>query len=110
MTVQETIESKLRSELQPLHLEVINESGGHNVAVGSETHFRVLVVSSAFEGKTALQRHRMIYQILDPERQGGVHALGIQALSPEEFGSHASISSPPCLGGDGTLPSRGQSE
>ncbi len=107
MTVQETIESKLRSALQPHHLEVINESGGHNVAPGSETHFRVLVVSSAFEGKPALQRHRMVYQLLEPERQGGVHALGIQTLTPDEFGAHASISSPPCLGGDGTAPGRG---
>ncbi len=106
MTVRETIESKLRSALQPHPLEVINESGGHNVAPGSETHFRVLVVASAFEGKPALQRHRMVYQILEPERQGGVHALGIQALTPDEFGVHASTTSPPCLGGDGTAPDR----
>lgn len=103
MTVHQTIECKLRQALAPQHLEVINESGMHNVAPGSETHFRVVVVSTAFEDKRPVQRHRMIYQLLEPERQAGVHALGIQTLTPDEFGAHTRVDSPACTGGDGTI-------
>ena len=50
-TVQETIEKKVRESLDPVHLEVINESHMHSVPPGSESHFKVVVVSSKFEGK-----------------------------------------------------------
>ena len=104
MQVQSSIESKLREALEPVHLEVVNESGMHNVAPGAETHFRVFVVSSAFADKRLVSRHQMIYALLEEERAGGVHALGIQTLTPAEFEQrHARTESPPCLGGDGTL-------
>lgn len=103
MRVQESIESKLREALDPTHLEVINESGMHAVEPGSETHFRVRVVSAAFEGKPPVQRHRMIYALLEQERRDGVHALGIQTLTPAELAEETGppVSSPPCLGGGG---------
>lgn len=50
MTIKDTIESKLQI-LQPEILEVINESNNHNVPPGSESHFKVIVVSNAFQGK-----------------------------------------------------------
>ena len=101
MTRHETIESKLRDAFAPAHLEVVNESGMHNVEPGSETHFRVVVVAAAFEGKTRVERHRMIYALLEQERAEGLHALGIQTLTPTEFGPHPRIESPPCLGDAG---------
>lgn len=104
MRVQKSIEDKLRRGLAPQHLEVINESGMHAVAPGSETHFRVRVVSSAFEGKPLVQRHRMIYELLEQERSEGVHALGIQTMTPAEYADErVEVASPPCLGGDGTV-------
>jgi BolA protein len=50
-----------------------------------------------------VRRHQRIYQLLDAERQDGIHALGIQTLTPEEFAEKeaARAESPPCLGGDG---------
>ncbi|HJO02755.1 MAG TPA: BolA family protein [Acidobacteriota bacterium] len=103
MQLQTRIESKLQDALHPDRLEVVNESGMHNVAPGSETHFRVFVVSAAFTGETLVRRHQRIYQLLDAERRDGIHALGIQTLTPEEFADAeaARIESPPCLGGDG---------
>lgn len=54
---------------------------------GTRDHLKVLVVSSAFEGKTLLDRHRMIYQALDvPLKDGRIHALELTAKTPEETG------------------------
>jgi BolA protein len=100
MIVQGRIESRLRSALAPDVLEVTNESGSHAVPKGSETHFRVLVVSSRFEGMPRLGRHRRINEALREELEGGVHALAIDAWTPAEWAQRGAASvSPPCLGG-----------
>jgi len=103
MNVQRGLEKKLSAELSPLHLQVINESGMHNVPPGSETHFKVLVVSERFQGQKLLARHRNVNRVLAQELAGPVHALAIHALTPDEwFEDGAAIpDSPPCLGGDG---------
>ena len=100
MPVQQRIENKLRARLVPSVLEVTNESTRHNVPPGSETHFKVVVVSEAFEGKTLVERHRVIYELLGDELKSGVHALAITSRSPTEWEkSDAVRPSPPCLGG-----------
>ena len=100
MSVQETIETKLTT-LDPLHLEVVNESGNHNVAPGSESHFKVVIVTPRFEGVRLLDRHRMVNKLLAAELDGPVHALAIHAYTEanweKRFGS--APMSPPCLGG-----------
>jgi len=53
--VEETIRSKLTSSLQPTHLSILNESYMHNVPKGSETHFKVIVVSDKFDNSTLIQ-------------------------------------------------------
>ena len=68
--------------LQPTHLEVINESNMHNVPRGSETHFKVVVVSSAFEDLSLIKRHRSVNDVLKSELDGPVHALSIQVIYP----------------------------
>jgi len=100
LIIEQSIERKLREGLAPQHLEVVNESSMHAVAPGSETHFRVVVVSDAFSGKPRVAQHRMIYELLAEERDGGVHALGIQTLTPSEYEAQAAarIESPPCIG------------
>lgn len=101
MRVQSDIEGKLRAALAPVHLEVINESSMHSVPPGSETHFKVLVVSAAFEGKTLVARHRQVNEALRDELRSGVHALSIRALTPSQWESDgaAGFVSPKCLGG-----------
>lgn len=66
---------------QPTHLEVFNESYMHNVPKGSETHFKVVVVSEEFDGVSLIKRHRMVNNALRDELAGGVHALSIQVQS-----------------------------
>lgn len=51
MALQAVIEQKLQAELEPVHLDVINESGMHNAPPGAESHFKVVVVSQKFEGE-----------------------------------------------------------
>lgn len=84
------VEAKLREKLEPQHLEVINESHMHSVAPGSETHFKVVVVSSRFEGMSAVKRHQLVYGALSEElakkpAQGGIHALAITSRTPTEW-------------------------
>jgi stress-induced morphogen len=94
------IEQKLNERLAPSVLEVINESGMHGVPRGSETHFKVIVVSHAFEGKSPVERHRLVYDALDQELRAGVHALAISSRTPDEWARNGSVAaSPPCLGG-----------
>lgn len=101
MSVQESIERKLAAGLEPLHFEVQNESGRHNVPAGSETHFKVVVVSGAFEGRSLVQRHRMVYGLLAEEIGEGVHALALHTYTESDWvREHGAVpASPRCLGG-----------
>lgn len=101
MSIQTAMEQKLADALSPQHLEVVNESDRHNVAPGSETHFRVTVCSARFEDESLVRRHRLVNQALAEELAGPVHALAIHALTPAEWRSRggAIAESPQCLGG-----------
>ncbi len=88
MSVQDQIRSKLERAFAPVELNIIDESADHAGHVGAreegETHFRVEIVSAAFTGKNRLQRQRDIYASLKEELEGPVHALSIQARSPDD--------------------------
>ena len=101
MTIHESIRTKLTEALAPAHLDVENESRMHSVPPGSETHFKVVIVSDAFEGLGLVDRHRKVHAILADELKGGVHALAIRALTPAQWEkeSPGAFTSPPCLGG-----------
>eukprot|EP00602_Paraphysomonas_sp_CaronLab_P003526 CAMPEP_0185025604 /NCGR_PEP_ID=MMETSP1103-20130426/8501_1 /TAXON_ID=36769 /ORGANISM="Paraphysomonas bandaiensis, Strain Caron Lab Isolate" /LENGTH=111 /DNA_ID=CAMNT_0027558843 /DNA_START=46 /DNA_END=381 /DNA_ORIENTATION=- len=94
-----SIRNKL-SALNPLFLDVINESHKHNVPEGSESHFKVVIVSAAFEGQNHLARHRLVNGILQEELKNDIHALSILAKTPEQWEENSTVTkSPPCLGG-----------
>ncbi|MCO6428950.1 BolA family transcriptional regulator [Nitrosomonas communis] len=103
MRIKNIIEAKLQS-LQPQFLEVINESHKHNVVAGSESHFKVTIVSDEFNGKMLLARHRMINSILADELAHSIHALFLHTMTTEEWFEKSGMSnnSPPCLGGSKT--------
>ena len=69
----------------PSHLEVINESYMHRVAPGSESHFKVVVVSQAFEGQRLLGRHRQVNGVLADELAGAIHALALHTYTESEW-------------------------
>ncbi|XP_053743691.1 bolA-like protein 1 [Synchiropus splendidus] len=98
--VETAIRTKLGDSLKPEYLEVHNESHMHAVPPGSESHFRVLVVSPQFEGLSLIQRHRLVNEALKVELSTCVHALAIQAKTPAQWGSNPTLAkSPPCMGG-----------
>lgn len=100
-TVQQRIERKLAERFAPAHLEVVNESGGHNVPPGSETHFKVVLVAEAFAGQRPVARHRLVNAALAEELAGPVHALAIHTYTAGEWRERFGEAplSPPCLGG-----------
>ncbi len=104
MTVQESIQTKIATALAPSHLEVFNESHMHSVPPGSESHFRVVVVSDRFEGLPLVRRHQTVNQILEREFEGGLHALSMQTLTGAEWRDRGgrTRTSPACRGGSKT--------
>ncbi len=77
MSLQERIETNIKTALMPSHLKVINESHKHNVPPGSESHFKLVIVSGTFEGKPLVRRHQMVNGILSAELAGPIHALSM---------------------------------
>ena len=98
MAVSRAIYSKLQGHFVPSVLEVMNESHMHNVPKGSETHFKVVIVSEKFEGRALIARHREVNSLLGDELKSGVHALSIVAKTPSQWTGNV-VKSPTCLGG-----------
>jgi BolA protein len=88
MSVSDIITEKLTEAFAPQSVRVIDESHQHaghtGHREGGETHFRVYIVSRAFEGKSRVDRHRLINAALASELASGVHALAIHAAAPDE--------------------------
>ena len=84
--LRDRMREKLLTALEPVYLDVIDESHNHEGhggwREGGGTHFRVKVVSPAFAGKSRLAMHRMVNEALAAELAGGVHALAIEASAP----------------------------
>lgn len=96
MKIQQRIETELHA-LEPTHLEIINESHMHSGPPNRETHFRVVIVAAAFTSMNRVARHRAVQGPLKPLFNEGLHALAIEALSPQEFAANgATAESPLC--------------
>jgi BolA protein len=87
--VRDRLEERLSEVLHPTHLEVRDESAAHaghaGARPGGESHFRATIVSEAFEGKTLLERHRMVYDLFSEELRGSIHALALTTKTPAEW-------------------------
>lgn len=101
MTMQARIHDALVEGLAPSMLDVINESHLHNVPPGAQTHFKVVIVSTRFEGMPALARHREVHRILEGPLREGVHALSVHPFTPAQWTTRGETlpESPPCMGG-----------
>jgi BolA protein len=88
MTMTEMIRQRLEERLRPIELEVTDESHQHHGHAGwregGETHFRLDIVSPAFQGKSRVERHRLVNRSLTAAFDGGLHALAIKARAPGE--------------------------
>jgi len=81
-----TLRQRLAS-LAPLRLELIDDSAkhaGHAGALSGGGHYRLLIVSESFYGKSTLARHRLVYDALGELMRSRIHALSIQSLTPDE--------------------------
>ena len=89
-TLKDWITGALTEALAPTSLEVVDESHLHAGHSGwreaGETHFRLDVVSAAFEGKSRVERHRLVNGLLEPAFQRGLHALAVKARTPADAG------------------------
>jgi BolA protein len=82
------IKSLLTAALNPESLEIVDNSSAHAGHAGTQKgggNYHVKIIAKAFEGKSLVQRHQLIYQTLGDLMKQEIHALGIDALSPSEF-------------------------
>jgi BolA protein len=88
MTLQAWITETLSQRFQPDHLTVTDESHQHQGHAGwregGQTHFRLDIVSEAFQGKSRVERHRLVNDVLAGAFDRGLHALAIKARAPGE--------------------------
>jgi BolA protein len=88
MRVAEIIKAKLTAGLQPEKLSVVDDSARHaghaGATPGGESHFQLEIVSAVFAGKSRIQRQRLVYQLLEAELKGPVHALSLVTRAPDE--------------------------
>ena len=86
--VANLIDNKLRTRFAPTRLDIEDESLRHRghggYREGGESHFRVEIVSAAFEGKNRVARQRLVYETLKDEFAAGLHALALTTLTPAE--------------------------
>ena len=83
MIASDTIVTKIQSALgERTQVEV------HDLT-GTQDHYKAVVISPGFEGKSALKRHRLVYAALSEEMKGPIHALTLEAYTPEEWSERA---------------------
>ena len=86
--LKDWIDARLRERLRPISLSVVDESHQHvghaGWREGGETHFSIDIVSTAFAGKSRVERHRIVNEALSEAFQRGLHALAIRARAPED--------------------------
>ncbi len=99
--VEQQIIQKLQAALTPTLLEIENESHKHSVPPDSETHFKAVIVSDAFDHRRLVARHQKVYAILAEELAGPVHALALHTYTESEWQKRegAAPLSPECRGG-----------
>ncbi|EIC21770.1 BolA family protein [Thiorhodovibrio frisius] len=106
MSRKERIQALITETMQPSHLAVMDESHMHAVPAGAESHFKLVVVSNAFDGESLIKRHRKLNALLSAEFEQGLHALAIHAFTPSEWRDkgEAAPASPKCRGGSKAKP------
>jgi BolA family transcriptional regulator, general stress-responsive regulator len=86
--MQERIVARLKEALDPVSLDVVDESDRHaghaGARAGGGTHYRVRVVSARFKRQSRIERHRLVYGVLAAEFADGLHALALVAKAPDE--------------------------
>ncbi len=90
MTIRiEKIKHLLSQSLEPKKIQIVDDSASHAGHAGGREHggghYQVLIVSPKFTDVNTVKRHQLVYQALDSMMKTEIHALSIQALTPDEF-------------------------
>lgn len=88
MTTIELIEQRLREQLDPTHLEILDDSAkhaGHPGATSSGGHYRLVIVSGEFDGKSLIARHRLVNEAVRDLFGDKIHALSMQTLTSDQW-------------------------
>ena len=85
MSKQQELEQRLRQEFQPHFIAVENESYMHSSGRGADSHFKIVLVSDAFEGISKVARHQKIYQLFSQDLKNGIHALALHLYTKQEW-------------------------
>jgi len=88
MTTIELIEQRLREQLDPTHLEILDDSAkhaGHLGATSSGGHYRLVIVSGEFDGKSLIARHRLVNEAVRDLFGDKIHALSMRTLTPDQW-------------------------
>ncbi len=94
--IENQITEIINDKLSPSVLNIVNESFMHNVPTGSESHFKLIVVSDAFKDLSNVKRHQLVYRSLD-KIMDEIHALSIHAFDENEYNENpVVIDSPNC--------------
>jgi len=92
--IKDLMEERLRSQLSPSILEILDESPQHGSS--NPSHFRILIVSNAFEGLSSVKRHQRVYEVLG-DIMNVIHAFSQQTYTVSEWeNSGVRLASPPC--------------
>lgn len=85
--ISELIRQRLTDALSPKSLDIFDNSAAHAGHVGSSGggHYHITIVADAFQGKSPVQRHQLIYQALGDLMKQQIHAVGINAFTPSEY-------------------------
>ena len=98
--IQDQVEQRLNEHFSPFFSEIVNESHMHNVPPGSESHFKVTLVSDAFADLRLVKRHQAVYRVLQPLIGSPIHALALHTYTESEWSErNGSPDSPNCMGG-----------
>ncbi len=83
----EQLHQRLTQALNPVDVQIEDDSAKHAGHAGAQSgggHFNVRIISPAFAGKTLVQRHRLVYDAVGDMMHSEIHALSIQAKTPDE--------------------------
>lgn len=90
--IENSLKSLLEQQFQPEFLDIVNQSALHHGHAGSpdsgESHFKVFMVSSAFDGLSRVQRHQAVNAVVNDLFDKGLHALSLKLLAPDEYNSN----------------------
>jgi BolA protein len=91
MRIAQLIRDRLTPALDPVRLDLIDDSARHAGHSGAraegESHFRITIVAAVFAGKSRIERQRLVFEAIGDLMQTDVHALSITALTPAEAGA-----------------------